>query len=124
MQTPSPSCSPKASSVKGTVYSSCTNVAICIMSLGAGHDLSVTCLGTGSPPASLQWYEGQRIINVVAHKLSFLAVHPEQLTTMWFERRGASAALLTEVCPEAEVLNSAEPHRADPGTGVMGWMVQ
>lgn len=115
MQTPSPSCSPRASPVKGTVYSSCTNVAVCILSLGAGHDLSVTCLGTGSPLASPQWCGASR--------LSFL-VHPEQLATMWCGRRGASVALLTEVCPEAEVLNNAEPRRADPGTGVMGWMVQ
>lgn len=95
-----------------------------MMSLGAGHDLSVTCLGTGSPLASLQRYEGRQIINVVAHELSFLAVHPGQLTTMWCERPGASVALLTEVCPEAEVLDNAEPHLADPGTGVMGWTVQ
>lgn len=113
--------------MKGTVYSSCTSCSRLQTELRCSHDLSVTCLGAGSPLASLpagQWYEGQQTINVAAHELSFLVAHPEQLTTMSYGRQDASVAPLTEVCPEAEVLNSAEPRRADPGTGVTGWMVQ
>lgn len=61
---------------------------------------------------------------MAAHEFSFLVAHPEQLTTMLYGRQDASVALLTEVCPEVEVLNSAEPRLAGPGTGVTEWMVQ
>lgn len=60
---------------------------------------------------------------------SFLVAAPvsiivKQLTTKSYGRQDASVALLMEVCPEVEVLNNAEPHHADLGTDVMGWMVQ
>lgn len=45
-----------------------------------------------------------------------------QLATTWCGRPGASAAPLTEVCPEVEVLSSEEPRRVTRETSVTGSM--
>lgn len=93
------------------------------------HDLSITYLGKGSPRGAfiaVQWQEGQRVITVVpltCFSTEHLSVRlSAQLATTWCGRPGASAAPLTEVCPEVEVLSSEEPRRVTRETSVTGSM--